>query len=202
MGYTASQKSRICDFNLTVSNFSTAWNLSEFEIFSGPYYLYLEWIRRFTLKIYVLSPNTEKYFSCTVFAADLWNSWYCIIFTFSWHSLPSILFCDGGLLWSSVVEQLIRNASQFFGIAQSLSIVWFATSKTNFILMIRVCLTQIFDKRKNSTSRVFQDLLGTLYLKKTLYLKFLALLLTHLNPIFQPYKNRTYKNHIYPQRRI
>ena len=68
--------------------------------------------------------------------------------------------------------------------------------------MIRVCLTQIFDERKNSTSRVFQELLGTLYLKKTLYLKFLALLLTQLNSIFQPYKNRTYKNHIYPQRRI
>ena len=149
-----------------------------------------------------MSPNTEKCFLCTVFAADLWNSWYCIIFVFSWHSLPSILFCDGGLLWSSVVEQLIRNASQFFGIVQSLSIVWFATSKTNFILMIRVCLTQIFDERKNSTSRVFQELLGTLYLKKTLYLKFLALLLTQLNSIFQPYKNRTYKNHIYPQRRI
>ena len=64
--------------------------------------------------------------------------------------------------------------------------------------MIRVCLTQIFDKRKNSTSRVFQELLGTLYLKKTLYLKFLALLLTQLNSIFQPYKNRTYKNHIDP----
>ena len=62
--------------------------------------------------------------------------------------------------------------------------------------MIRVCLTQIFDKRKNSTSRVFQELLGTLYLKKTLHLKFLALLLTQLNSIFQPYKNRTYKNHL------
>ena len=33
----------------------TAWKLSQYEVFSGPYYLYSDWIRRFT------SPNTGKY---------------------------------------------------------------------------------------------------------------------------------------------
>ena len=54
---------------------ATVWKLSQYGVFSGSYFPYSYWIRRFIEQISVFSPNTEKYGHTVLRIWTLFTQW-------------------------------------------------------------------------------------------------------------------------------